>query len=185
VPEILPVARALEAAAVTGDEGGTAWHDRMADLRAAFGQAVGRVERDGRLASGWTVATATDWIWARSHLATWQHLVGERGWTPERYTERSIRSILAEVVTEPPPATGGPRRNPARAAASPGAAGGAAPRGSTGAAASPGAPASALAGDRQAALDWLERGADAAVRIADADDRELVATDLRDVRRLV
>jgi hypothetical protein len=45
--------------------------------------------------------------------------------------------------------------------------------------------ASALAGDRQAALDWLERGADAAVRIADADDRELVATDLRDVRRLV
>jgi hypothetical protein len=45
--------------------------------------------------------------------------------------------------------------------------------------------ASAVAGDRQAALDWLERGADAAVRIADADDRELAATDLRDVRRLV
>ncbi len=42
--------------------------------------------------------------------------------------------------------------------------------------------AGAVAGDRAAALSWLERGADAAVRIADADDRELVATDLRDIR---
>jgi hypothetical protein len=42
--------------------------------------------------------------------------------------------------------------------------------------------ANALAGDREQALSWLERGAEAALRIADADDRELVATDLKDVR---
>jgi hypothetical protein len=30
--EILPVARALEAAVITGDEGGRAWQDRMDDL---------------------------------------------------------------------------------------------------------------------------------------------------------
>jgi hypothetical protein len=45
--------------------------------------------------------------------------------------------------------------------------------------------ACAVAGDRQGALNWLERAADAAVRIAGADDRELVATDLRNVRRLL
>jgi hypothetical protein len=95
IPEILPVARALEAAVITGDEGGTAWQDRMEDLWEAFRIAV---ERDGRLAKGWTVARATDWIWARCHLTTWQHLVGERGWALDDYRERSIRSILAEIL---------------------------------------------------------------------------------------
>lgn len=98
IPEILPVARALEAAVVTGDDGGAAWLDRMDDLREAFRIAVERVEGTGRLAEGWTVEDATDWIWARSHLTTWQHLVGERGWSPEDYEERSLRSILAEVL---------------------------------------------------------------------------------------
>jgi AcrR family transcriptional regulator len=98
IPEILPFARALEAAATTGDEGGTAWHDRMDDLWEAFRVAVDRVHRDGRLADRWTVRTATDWIWARSHLTSWQHLVGERGWPPGDYTDRGVRSILAEVV---------------------------------------------------------------------------------------
>jgi AcrR family transcriptional regulator len=102
LPEILPVARALEAAATNGDEGGNVWHDRMDDLREAFRTAVDRVERDGRLAEGWTNQTATDWIWARSHLSTWQHLVGERRWSPDDYADRAIRSILAEVVSPSP-----------------------------------------------------------------------------------
>ena len=100
-PEILPVARALEAALTTGDEGGSAWRDRMEDLWEAFRIAVERVDREGRLAEGWTVATATDWIWARSHLTTWQQLVGERGWALDDYRERSIRSILAEILAPP------------------------------------------------------------------------------------
>jgi AcrR family transcriptional regulator len=99
VPEILPVARALEAAATNGDEGGSAWHDRMEDLRRAFRDAVERVERAGRLAPGWTVAAASDWIWARSHVASWEHLVVERGWDATDYADRCVRSILAEVLT--------------------------------------------------------------------------------------
>ena len=101
VPEILQVARALEAAEITGEEGGAAWRDRMESLRGVFREAVERVARDGRLAGDWTVQTATDWIWARSHLETWQHLVCERGWSPEDYEERTIPSILAEVLARP------------------------------------------------------------------------------------
>jgi AcrR family transcriptional regulator len=101
IPEILPVARALEAALTTGDEGGSAWRDRMEDLWEAFRIAVERVDREDRLAEGWTVATAADWIWARSHLTTWQHLVAERGWALDDYRERSIRSILAEILAPP------------------------------------------------------------------------------------
>jgi hypothetical protein len=44
------------------------------------------------------VESAADWIWARGHLETWQHLVVERGWTPEDFEERTVRSILDEVL---------------------------------------------------------------------------------------
>jgi AcrR family transcriptional regulator len=99
LPEILPVARALEAAATNGDEGGVAWRDRMGDLREMFAAAVERVDRDGRLAGGWTVPSATDWVWARAQPATFQHLVVDRAWPADDYTERAVRSILAEVVS--------------------------------------------------------------------------------------
>jgi len=102
LPEILPVARALEAAAINGDEGGLAWRDRMGDLRELFAAAVDRVDRDGRLAGGWTVPEATDWVWARAQPATFAHLVGDRAWPAAAYTDRAVRSILVEVVAPGP-----------------------------------------------------------------------------------
>ena len=98
VPLILPVARALEAAVITGDEGGAAWRDRMDDIHEAFRLAVERIAGAGRLARGWTVDGAADWIHARSHISTWQHLVADRGWPAAAYVERTVASILAEVV---------------------------------------------------------------------------------------
>ena len=98
VPEVLHVARALEAALIAGDEGGAAWRDRMDDIHEAFRLAVARVQEAGRLAPGWTVDTAADWVYARSHVSTWQHLVADRGWPPDDYVERTVASIMAEVV---------------------------------------------------------------------------------------
>jgi AcrR family transcriptional regulator len=99
VPLILPVARALEAAAATGDEGGVAWRDRMDDIREAFRLAAERIAANGRLAEAWTPDTAADWLSARTHVALWQQLVVERDWAPADYTERTIASITAELVT--------------------------------------------------------------------------------------
>jgi AcrR family transcriptional regulator len=99
LPEILPVARALEAAAVNGDDGGAAWRDRMDDLREVLAAAVDRVATDGRLARGWTPATATDWVWARAQPSAFAHLVTDRGWSPRDYADRAVPSILAEVVS--------------------------------------------------------------------------------------
>jgi len=110
VPEILPVARALEAAEMAGEDGGVAWRDRMEALRSVCRVAVERVADAGRLAEGWTVETAADWVWARSHLETWQHLVVERGWSPEDYEERCVRSILTEILA---PARRRPRKRDA------------------------------------------------------------------------
>ena len=69
VPVILPVLRALEAAATTGDDGGDAYLERMADWRRALGLVVIALDRDRALAPGWDVETATDWIWAQAHPA--------------------------------------------------------------------------------------------------------------------
>jgi AcrR family transcriptional regulator len=95
LPEIASVARALEAALMTGDDGGTAWRQRMGELREAVRSAVARLD----LAPGWTVDEAADWAWSRIQPTTFQHLVSERRWTPEEYTERTVRSLLAELTT--------------------------------------------------------------------------------------
>jgi AcrR family transcriptional regulator len=93
LPRILPVARALEAASITGDEGAAAWQQRMRALHARFGAAIERVE----LSPGWTPETATDWVWARLHPSAYAHLVEERGWTHAHFTEWSVGSLLSEL----------------------------------------------------------------------------------------
>jgi hypothetical protein len=93
------VARALEAAYITGDEGGDAWQDRMTELREAFRLALKRIAAEGRLTPAWTEETAADWAWARVQPGTWAHLVGMRGWDPGEYTEHTVGSLLAELVT--------------------------------------------------------------------------------------
>ena len=98
VPEVLHVARALEAALIAGDEGGAAWRDRMDDIHEAFRLAVARVDEAGRLAPGWTLDTAADWVYAHSHVSTWQHLVADRGWPAGDYVERTVASIMGEIV---------------------------------------------------------------------------------------
>jgi AcrR family transcriptional regulator len=98
LPELMPVARALEAASITGDEGGGAWRDRMGDLREAFRIAVDRLAKDGGLADGWSVSAAADWICARTQPSTYAHLVEDRGWTQKQYTRRTTASVLGELV---------------------------------------------------------------------------------------
>lgn len=107
--EILPVARALEAAYITGDEGGDAWRDRMTELREALRLALARIEAEGGLAPGWIAETAADWAWARVQPGSWAGLVGMRGWAPGQYTERTVGSLLAELVAGAETGTGSVR----------------------------------------------------------------------------
>ena len=82
LPEILPVARALEAALVTGDEGGSAWRDRMGELHTIFARAVPD-----------DPPWVADWIWAHVQPSTYAHLVHERGWTHAEFTDRTIAQL--------------------------------------------------------------------------------------------
>lgn len=94
VPLVLPIARELHAAAMTGAEGGEAWHERMDELRRLFRFAARRVE----LREPWTPGTAGDWIWSRTHLTVYDQLVEVRGWSRERFADTTVRTVLAELL---------------------------------------------------------------------------------------
>jgi AcrR family transcriptional regulator len=101
LPEILPVARALEAALAAEEDGGAAWRDRMGELRAALRISLDRIAREGQLAEGWDVDAAADWAWSRIQPTTWAHLVGERGWTASEYADRTVGSLMEQLVMGP------------------------------------------------------------------------------------
>jgi len=113
--EILPVARALEAAAITADEGATAYHDRMQAWHGTLRIGVTALAEAGLLRRGWSVDQATDWVWARTQPATYEYLVRQCGWPVDAVIDRTIRSIVTELT-----ATTAPRRQPARPGGPPG-----------------------------------------------------------------
>ena len=96
--EILPVARALEAAAITGAEGAKAYHDRMQAWRETLRISISALSDAGLLRREWTVDEAADWVWARTQPGTYEYLVRQCGWSAKAVTERTIRSVLAELT---------------------------------------------------------------------------------------
>ena len=98
VPQVLPIARELHAADMTGADGGEAWAERMDELRRLFRFAARRVA----LRDPWTPETAADWIWSRTHLTVYDQMVSVRGWAPATFAERTVRSVLAELVARTP-----------------------------------------------------------------------------------
>ncbi len=101
LPEILPVARALEAATITGDEGAAVYHERMEQWRRAVGSAVRALAAAGELQSGWTPEEATDWVWAHTHPSVDHHLRLERGWPQEHLASRLIDGLSRELLNSP------------------------------------------------------------------------------------
>jgi AcrR family transcriptional regulator len=100
---ILPVARALEAAAITGADGSAAYHDRMDAWHETLRISVAALAEAGRLRPEWTVGRATDWVWARTQPSGYEYLLS-RGWSPARAAGQLTRSILAEIATGDAPA---------------------------------------------------------------------------------
>lgn len=98
LPTILPVARALEAAAVAGDDGALAYHDRMDEWRAAIRVAVARLADAGALAHAWDVDRATDWVWAQMLPSVYDHLTGSRGWSGDDVVRATWTSMEATLL---------------------------------------------------------------------------------------
>jgi hypothetical protein len=93
-------ARVFDAARTADSAFEAAWQDRMR-LRRGFSEAaVRRLEAEGRLAGGWTVEEASDFLWASLSTSTYQALIVERGWSQERYVETLKRVLRGALVRE-------------------------------------------------------------------------------------
>lgn len=98
LPTILPVALALEGAALTGTDGAAAYRDRMDDWHEGIGLALARVAEADGLAEGWTTTEAADWTWATVHPTHVHHFISERGWSMEVTRRRLLDAVLATVT---------------------------------------------------------------------------------------
>ena len=75
-----------------------AFEDRMARRRADLRQLLEPLRREGRLHGAWSLEEAVDVLWDLTAPSSYQHLVVERGWTPERFADWvvwSARALLA------------------------------------------------------------------------------------------
>jgi AcrR family transcriptional regulator len=99
LPVVLPVARALSAAATSGDaDARVAWDSRMRLLRGGFLQITKGLRAAGRLREGWTPEAAADWMFAQTHVDTWQHLVVDGGWKPAAAVDRIVDTLRDTLI---------------------------------------------------------------------------------------
>jgi hypothetical protein len=71
---------------------------------------VQELDHTRSLRPGLDVARATDILWTLNHPDVWQLLVGERGWTPERYEQWFGDTACAQLLRRDPSHHSGERR---------------------------------------------------------------------------
>jgi AcrR family transcriptional regulator len=94
--------RNCRAQAVYEPEFRTIWVRGMNSHRFAMHRVVRTIAALGRLAPGWTVESAADWLAAVAHYNQFDMLVEERGWSPEMVSERIVQLIREMLVTDVP-----------------------------------------------------------------------------------
>jgi hypothetical protein len=98
---IFPFARAVEAAAASGDaDARVAMEDRVNAFLRATRLMIDGLAESGQLSKRWTREEATDWLYSRLHIDVWNHLVVDRKWPPKRVLERVTESLWRDLLTD-------------------------------------------------------------------------------------
>jgi len=92
---------ALVAAAASDAGAAAAWRDRLEVKRGALRAALSRTKAEGHLSSAWTVEEAVDVLSALTSVETYQELVVQNGWKPERMIEKLWQVCEDSVVKAP------------------------------------------------------------------------------------
>jgi AcrR family transcriptional regulator len=101
-PAIWAVARGLDAIRRTDAAAERAWQDRLNARLEGCRAIIARLQSDGTLRPDLDPAIAADLLWTITSLRTWEDLVLERGWSPERYTQQIAR-LLRKTLTSSRP----------------------------------------------------------------------------------
>lgn len=94
---IQPVANDLIRLRKTDADAAAAWEDRMTELRLWEKKLVESLAADSALKEGWTVASATDFLWASSSIQICDLLTGDRGWSARKCSQ-VLRSTIANAL---------------------------------------------------------------------------------------
>src|SRR5262245_47199511 len=101
IPEIYGMAKALLMVREMDEAAAAAWDDRMNAVYEGGLYGIQCLEREGKLATCWTVETAAEYLWATLSIQTWEILTIECGWSKEEYIERIDRAIKSTLVKSP------------------------------------------------------------------------------------
>ena len=100
------IALVLTAAALTDTGAAAALHDRLEVKRGALRGALERVQAEGHFSSAWQIEEAVEVLAALLSVDTYQRLVNELGWSPERLIRRvqelSQTFLSLPAAREPP-----------------------------------------------------------------------------------
>ena len=94
---IAPLVEVIRAAAPSDPEIAGLWARMQGEFYDNQRATIRALRRKGTLRAGRTEREATDILWTLNHPSVYQLLVGERGWSSERY-ERWLVATLAEQL---------------------------------------------------------------------------------------
>jgi AcrR family transcriptional regulator len=97
-PHLWAVARAVDAVRRTDADAERAWQDRLDHRLAGCRAIVARLAAEDNLRRGLDPSGAADLLWTLTSLRTWEDLVRQRGWSPQRY-QQEISHLLLESLT--------------------------------------------------------------------------------------
>ena len=98
--QLRPLVDAIDRARATDPDAAAMWEHAMQGWRGGAHLLASWLEREGRLAAGWTVPAAADALWALMVGLTrlWGALVEERGWSREQFRDFLRRLHRATFV---------------------------------------------------------------------------------------
>ena len=100
-PQIYDLASVIYSARRSDEAAEAAWQDRMAFRRENIRRDIGRLQKEGLLAKGWTVDEAADFVWALFSVHTYEYLVVERAWSIEQFVSRLLTVLRSVLVAQP------------------------------------------------------------------------------------
>ena len=95
---VAALAELIRSAAPLDHDVAELWNRINADYHANQREVVKSVAAKGALKQGLDVRSATDILWTINHPGTWQLLVVQRGWSPERYERWSADAACQQLL---------------------------------------------------------------------------------------
>ena len=93
-----PLLRVIRSAAEVDADGAALWRLIQSDFYANQRALIDALHARDGLREGLDVTDATDILWTLNHPDVWLLLVGERGWSPERFEEWFADTAVAQLA---------------------------------------------------------------------------------------